>query len=147
MTDLRQSRHNYGWGGRHWRGSAKLFTDEGAKVLLADRNESALQRVVDTLGSAVASHALAMSLNQPRYRGMSKPHSSATRVSTFCSPTPVLKASCSPLPTIPLTSSIRSWPSMCAASGWGSSMPFQRCVLVAVAVSSLPPRPLAFAVP
>ena len=39
--------------------AAKLFTDEGAKVLLVDRNEAALQRVVDTLGSAGASYAVA----------------------------------------------------------------------------------------
>ena len=39
--------------------AAKLFTDEGARVLLVDRNESALQRVVDTLGGAVASYAVA----------------------------------------------------------------------------------------
>src|SRR4030095_12053567 len=39
--------------------AAKLFTDGGAKGMLGDRNESALQRVVDTLDDAVASYAVA----------------------------------------------------------------------------------------
>jgi NAD(P)-dependent dehydrogenase (short-subunit alcohol dehydrogenase family) len=39
--------------------AAQLFTDEGAKVLLVDRNESALQHVVNTLDGTVASYAVA----------------------------------------------------------------------------------------
>ena len=39
--------------------TAQLFTDEGAKVLLVDRHEAALQRVVDALGSADASFVVA----------------------------------------------------------------------------------------
>src|SRR5215831_17845697 len=45
--------------------AAQLFTDEGAKVPLVDRNESALQRVVDRLGGAVASSAVG-DVTQPR---------------------------------------------------------------------------------
>lgn len=39
--------------------TAKLFTDEGARVLLVDRHEAPLQQVVATLGSAVASYVVA----------------------------------------------------------------------------------------
>jgi NAD(P)-dependent dehydrogenase (short-subunit alcohol dehydrogenase family) len=39
--------------------TAKLFTDEGARVLLVDRHEAPLQRVVETLGPAVASYVVA----------------------------------------------------------------------------------------
>ena len=61
--------------------AAQLFIDEGARVLLVDRNEAALHRVVDTLGGAVASYAVA-DVTQPvevqsyvqtaleRYQGM-----------------------------------------------------------------------------
>jgi NAD(P)-dependent dehydrogenase (short-subunit alcohol dehydrogenase family) len=39
--------------------AARLFTDEGARVLLVDRQEAALQGVVDSLGGVVASYAVA----------------------------------------------------------------------------------------
>lgn len=41
------------------RAAAKLFTDEGARVVLVDRQEAALQSVVDTLGRASASYVVA----------------------------------------------------------------------------------------
>src|SRR5262245_8493633 len=41
------------------RASAKLFTEEGAKVLLVDVNQAALQDVVQTIGSNVASYTVA----------------------------------------------------------------------------------------
>lgn len=39
--------------------TAQLLTDEGARVLLVDRHEAPLQRVVETLGPAVASYVVA----------------------------------------------------------------------------------------
>jgi NAD(P)-dependent dehydrogenase (short-subunit alcohol dehydrogenase family) len=46
------------------RAAAKLFTDEGAKVLLVDRHAAPLQSVVETIGSAAASYAVA-DMTQP----------------------------------------------------------------------------------
>src|SRR5690242_14964369 len=39
--------------------TAQLFIGEGAQVLLVDRNEAALQRTVETVGSAAASYVVA----------------------------------------------------------------------------------------
>ena len=41
------------------RAAAKLFTEEGATVLLVDVNEAALQDAVQTIGAHVASYAVA----------------------------------------------------------------------------------------
>ena len=41
------------------RAAAKLFTDEGAQVLLVDVHQAALQDVVQTIGSNVASYTVA----------------------------------------------------------------------------------------
>lgn len=48
-----------GGGGGIGRAAAKLFTDEGARVLLVDLNEAALQDTVQALGSQKASYVVA----------------------------------------------------------------------------------------
>ena len=76
-------------------------------MLLVDRHEAALQRVVDTLGDAVASYAVADVTQPAEAQGYIQTALERYQGLIFCSQTPALKACYSLLSIIPLTSSIR----------------------------------------
>ena len=103
--------------------AARLFTAEGARVALVDRDEAALQAVVQSIGEESASYIVA-DVTQPE-QVESYVKTAVNRWGGF----DIYLANAGNrghgvprYPTIPSTSSNRSSPSMSPESGWGLNM-------------------------
>jgi threonine dehydrogenase-like Zn-dependent dehydrogenase len=111
--------------------TARLFAAEGARVVVSDLDEEALQALVAELGDDVAASAVADVTDSAQVRA-----AVATAVERFGgldsrSPTPASSATSRGSSTTPTTSSSACWRSTCAARSTWPSTPLPSCARTA----------------